>query len=318
MKIAFSATLFFLTIIAFELVYSLFREPEARSVDRVVERYSSILQEESELDILYYRRFSEVKLFDALLSAIPAVGKLDELMQQGGVQMLAGMFIFFDLTVGVLSFLICSYLHTTLYMSIGISVGAMLLPFLFLLYRRKRRRTQFETMFPDALDLMGYSLKAGHSILASFNMVAEEMSDPIGEEFARIVNEVNFGRDLDYSLRNFSRRIDSVELKFFVTSVIIQRETGGNLVEMLQRISDVIRKKFRFREKVQTLSAEGKLSAGILLALPFVCAILIFMLNPEYLMVLVSDPLGSYAIAIALLMMSTGSFIMYKLVQLDM
>ncbi len=318
MEIAFSAALFFLILIVFELVYSLFQKPETRSVNRVAERYSTGLQEEEELDILYYRKFSDIKLFDAILAAIPAVGKLDELMQQGGVKTLAGVFILFTLIVGAVSFLICASLQAVLPLSIVISCAGALLPFFYLLYKRKERRNRFETLFPDALDLMGYSLKAGHSILASFKMVAEEMADPIGEEFNRIVEEINFGRDLDSSLRNFSRRIDSPELRFFVTSVIIQRETGGNLVEMLVKISGVIRKKFRFREKVKTLAAEGKLSAMILLALPFFSGGAILMLNPEYILLLASDPLGPYMIITALTMMSIGSFIMYRLVQLDM
>jgi tight adherence protein B len=215
-------------------------------------------------------------------------------------------------------FLILTLLHTVIPLALLISGIGMLQPFLFLLYKRKQRRALFETLFPDALDLMGYSLKAGHSILASFKMVAEELADPIGEEFRRIVEEINFGRDVDSSLRNFARRVDSPELKFFVTAVIIQRETGGNLVEMLQKISEIIRRKFRFREKVKTLSAEGKLSAIILLALPFLVGAAIITLNPEYIMILVSDPIGPYAIAIALTMMSIGSFIMYRLVQLDL
>ncbi len=318
MEIAFSVALFFLTLIVFELVYSIFRKSDTRSVNRVVESYSTSLQEEEEIDILYYRKLSDIRVFNTFLAAIPAVGRLDELMQQGGVKMLAGVFILFTLTIGALLFLLCASLHTVLPLSIVISCVGALLPFFYLLYKRKKRRSEFETLFPDALDLMGYSLKAGHSITASFKMVADEMADPVGEEFGRIVEELNFGRDLDSSLKNFSRRIDSPELKFFVTSVIIQRETGGNLVEMLQRISVVIRKKFRFREKVKTLSAEGKLSAIILLALPFCIAAAIIALNPEYIMVLVTDPIGPYAIGVALIMMSIGSFIMYRLVQLDM
>ncbi len=318
MKIAFSVAIFFLIIIVFELLYSLFRKPDKRSVNRVVERFATGLQEEKEIDILYYRKFSEIKLFDRFLAAIPAVGKLDELMQQGGVKTLAGVFILFTLTFGALLFLFCSLFQVSVPLSLVVSCVGMLAPYLYLLYKRKKRRSEFETLFPDALDLMGYSLKAGHSIMASFKMVAEEMPGPIGGEFDRIVEEINFGRDLDSSLRNFARRIDSPELKFFVTSVIIQRETGGNLVEMLMRISAVIRRKFRFREKVQALSAEGKLSAMILLALPFFAGTAILTINPKYIMVMLSDPIGPYAIAIALTMMSIGSFIMYRLVQLDL
>jgi len=203
-------------------------------------------------------------------------------------------------------------------MSIVVTCVGVYLPYLYLFYKRKKRIKKFEALFPDALDLMGYALKAGHSVMAAFKMVGEEMADPIGDEFSRIVDEINFGRDLDSTLRKFARRIDSAEVKFFVTSVIIQRETGGNLVELLVRISEVIRIKFRFREKVKALTGEAKMSAIILLALPFFAGAAILLLNPEYISVLFDDPAGPYAIGIALIMMSIGSFIMYKLTQLDM
>lgn len=318
MKIAFAATLFFLIFIAFELLYSLFKKSDAREVNKAVERYAGGLPEEDEMSLLYYRKFSDVQLFNSILAAIPAVRRLDELMQQGGIKILAGVFILFSLTAGALLFLCCTLLLKPLPMSIFVAAVGAFVPYLYLFYKRNERKIKFETLFPDALDLMGYSLKAGHSIMASFKMVGEEMADPIGEEFNRVVDEINFGMALDSTLRNFSRRIDSPELKFFVTSVIIQRETGGNLVELLVRISDVIRKKFRFREKVKTLSSEAKLSAIILLALPFVVGTAILIFNPEYIRVLFEDPIGPYAIAFALAMMSCGSFVMYRLVQLDM
>ena len=318
MKIAFAATIFLLIFIAFELIYSLIRKPDTRAVNQAVKRYASGLPKDEEISLLYHRKFSDIKVFNSILTAIPMVGRLDELMQQGGVKTLAGVFILFSLAIGAILFLCCALLLQPLAISLMIAAAGVFIPYLYLLQKRRKRKAQFEALFPDALDLMGYSLKAGHSIMASFKMVAEEMADPIGEEFRRVVDEINFGRDLDSTLRNFSCRIDSSELKFFVTSVIIQRETGGNLVELLIRISEVIRKKFRFREKVKALTGESKLSAIILLALPFFAGAAILVLNPEYITVLFSDPIGPFAIATALVMMSIGTFIMYRLVQLDM
>jgi len=317
MNIILAVALFFLILILFELLYSIFKKPDKRSIGEAVERYSSGSPLDEEIDILYYRKFSDIKVLNTLLSAVPLVGRLDELMQQGGVKTLAGIYILLTPTMGLISYLICAVLKLSVPLTGIISIIVMLLPLLYLLYRRMKRRSQFETLFPDALDLMGYSMKAGHSILSSFKMVAEEIADPVGEEFDRVVEEINFGRDLDSCLRNFSRRIDSQELRFFVTSVIIQRETGGNLVEMLEKISTVIRKKFRFREKVRTLSAEGKLSALVLVVLPFFIAGVIFFTNRKYLVTLVNDPIGPYAIVTAVIMMTIGSFIMYRLVQLE-
>ncbi len=318
MEFVFAAALFFLTLVVFELVYTLFRKPKSRSIRGAAERFSASAVEGEDVDILYYRKFSDIWLFDKVLVLLPAVSRLDELLQQGGVKMLAGVFILFDLIVGSLIFLTCSLLQTVLPLSLLLAGAGFFLPFLFLFYKRRQRRSQFESLFPDALDLMGYSLKAGHSIVASFRMVAEEMADPVGGEFSRVVEELNFGRDLNLALKAMANRIDSPELRYFVTSVIIQRETGGNLVEMLVKIAAVIRRKFRFREKVKTLAAEGKISAIILLALPFFAGAAIVIMNPEYIVVLIDDPLGPYVLTVALIMMSIGSLIMYKLVQLDL
>ncbi|WP_136805716.1 type II secretion system F family protein [Desulfosediminicola flagellatus] len=319
MEYAFTGALFCLLLIIFELLYSLLKKESSRPVERVVERYSQGgISEEQELNILYYRKFSDIKFFDALLRVSPIARRLDSLMQQGGVKMLVGVFLLLTLTIGSVVFLLCSMIPFPYLLSGAVSLFAMTVPYLFLRLQRARRRSRFEALFPDALDLMGYSLKAGHSIGASFRMVAEEMAGPVGEEFGRVVEELNFGLELDASLRNFSRRIDSPELRFFATSVIIQRETGGNLVEMIEKISEVVRRKFRFREKVKALSAEGKLSGGILLALPFLTGAALLITNPEYLTVLVNDPIGPYVIGIAIAMMSFGTFVMYKLVQLDM
>ena len=318
MKIVFAVSIFVLLFIAFELIYSLLGNNGAREVNKAVERFSNRRSKNDEISLLYHRKFSDIPFLNTILTRIPAVGRLDELMQQGGVKILAGVFILLSLACGTIFFLCCTLLRQPLPISfLAAGIGGFL-PFLFLFYKRNQRRVQFEALFPDALDLMSYSLKAGHSIMASFKMVAEEMADPVGEEFDRVVDEINFGRDLDTTLKNFSRRIDSPELKFFVTSVIIQRETGGNLVELLGRISSIIRKKFRFREKVKALTGEGKASAMILVALPFLVAALLSILNPQYVGLLLSDQIGHYLMTAAGVMMSIGSFIMYKLVQLDM
>lgn len=319
MEYAFTAALFVLLLVVFELLYALYKRQASRKVDNVVQRYSrSGSSEDKELNLLYYRKFSEVGMLNRLLGAMPPVRHLDSFLQQSGVKMLVGVFLLVTLVTGAVVFLACSVLSLSFWPSVLLSCLSMAVPFVYLRFRRARRRAQFEVLFPDALDLMSYSLKAGHSIMASFRMVEEEMADPVREEFGRVVEELNFGMDLDASLRNMCRRIDSPELRFFATSVIIQRETGGNLVEMIEKIAGVIRRKFRFREKVVALSAEGKLSAGILLALPFLTGATLLVISPDYLTVLKNDPIGSYAVGIALCMMSLGSYIMYRFVQLDM
>lgn len=318
MEIILAVAVFFLILMAFAAGYTIIRGGNTRAVHSVVEKYTVNDKNEDEIDLLYYRRFSNIAWFHKILAAIPAVRRLDELMQQGGVKMLAGVFILFSLTLGAVAFLAGIQVTKRPDLSLILALTALFLPYLGLLYKRKQQRARFEALFPDALDLMGYSLKAGHSILVSLKMVAEEMAAPVGEEFGRVVEEINFGKNVEATLHNFARRVDSAELRYFVTSIIIQRETGGNLVEILEKISETVRKKFRFRERVQALTAEGKISAYILVILPFILASIVSVLNRNYVMLLLTDPIGHYMLVIAAVMMCIGSIVMYKLVQLDM
>ena len=318
MEIILAGASFLLVLLIFAGGYALLSGGTERFLHHAVEKYSVNRNKPEDINILYYRKFSDIKPFHQVLALIPMVKNLDDLMQQGGVKMLAGVFVLLSLVCGMVGFLFGLQVFTRFEVAVVLGGLALVVPYLDLLVKRKQQRARFEALFPDALDLMTYSLKAGHSIMASFKMVAEEMAAPVGEEFVRVVEEINFGNNVEATLHNFARRVDSTELRYFVTSVIIQRETGGNLVEILEKIADTIRKKFRFRERVKALVAEGKLSAYILIALPFLIALLFSVLNRGYIMVLVTDPIGHYLIGGAIVLMCIGSFIIFKLVQLDM
>ena len=318
MELLTAATIFVLVLVACGLIYALLGKSDTRSVQLAVSKFTAPHPKDQEIDIYYSRKYSNINLLNSLLTILPGVRKLDELLQQSGVKMLVGMLLLSSLTLGIVGYLAGLTLLRRELVAMAIGCGIAFSPFLSLMYKRKQRRARFEALFPDALDLMGYALKAGHSIMASLKMVAEEIKDPIAEEFGRVVEEINFGRSVDVSLRALAGRIDSVELRYFVTSVIIQRETGGNLVAILENISEVIRKKFRFRERVRALSAEGKLSAIILIVLPIIVATAISVMNPKYVRLLITDPIGPYLIAGALVLLCVGSFAMYRMIQLDM
>lgn len=319
MELLFAFTLFFVILFAFWGGYVLFIRPDkGRSLYGTVAKYSPRKNEGELIDLYYHRKLSDIPFFQFILERIPLVRSLDTLMQQGGVKMLAGVFILLCLVSGAVAFLLGTLLSKRFEVALSLGLVFLVVPFIGLLFRKRRQRSQFEALFPDALDLMGYSLKAGHSIMASLRMVAEEMAAPVGPEFARVVEEINFGNSFETTLHNFAGRVDSAELRFFVTSVIIQRETGANLVEILEKISETVRRKFRFREKTKALTAEARLSAAILTALPFVVAIAVGITNRKYIMVLTTDPIGPYLIAIACAMMIVGIVIMYRLVQIDL
>lgn len=318
MEIVFAVSIFIVIILFFATGYSLMRGDDSRSMHTAVSKYAATNKKQSQIDILYYRKYSDIDWLHSLLATIPAVRRLDTFLQQSGTKVLAGFFILLTLAMSVIAYLIS---YTMLQRVEVAAIAALLggsLPSLVMLYKKRKRRADFETLFPDALDLMCYSLKAGHSILASLKIVSEEVADPVGEEFGFVVDQINFGKSVDSTLRQLAVRIDSTELRYFVTSVIIQRDTGGNLVEILSKISEIIRKKFRFREKVTALAAEGKLSATILTALPFCVGSFIAFTNAKYLKVLITDPLGTYFIYGAIILLCIGLIVMYRLVQLDM
>ena len=171
---------------------------------------------------------------------------------------------------------------------------------------KTRRMRRFEAQLPDALDMMARSLRAGHALTTGIEMAGQEFPDPLGPEFAKTVAQISFGVGMEQALRNLTKRVDCPDLKFLAVSIIIQRETGGNLAEILETISRLIRERHKLLGKIRALSAEGKLSAIILLALPFLVAAAMLALNPSYLDSLLSDPLGRVLIVAAVMMMLLG------------
>jgi tight adherence protein B len=164
------------------------------------------------------------------------------------------------------------------------------------------------------MDLIARALKAGHALSGGLQLVGEEFGDPIGTEFERTVNEINFGVAVPEALKALARRVDCNDLKFFVMSVIIQRETGGNLAEILENIARLIRERFKLHGRIRVLSAEGKLSAIILVAIPFFLGFVLSIINPEYINTLFEDPIGIVLVIFACVMMAFGILMMKKMV----
>ncbi len=205
-------------------------------------------------------------------------------------------------------------LHAALLPIVAVTMG--LLPTFWLLWRRRRRLKAFGSQLPDALEMISRTLRAGQSLAFGFNMVAEEMPQPISGEFGRVFEEQNLGIPMDESLREMIGRIPNLDLKFFVTALILQRQTGGDLAEILDKIGELIRDRFRIWGQVQALTGEGRLSGVVLLALPFVLFLAVYQLNPEYVMVLFNDPLGTKMLAVAVVMQIFGALVIRKIVNI--
>jgi tight adherence protein B len=197
---------------------------------------------------------------------------------------------------------------------VGLLMGSV--PLCWVLVRRKRRLKAFGAQLPDALEMIARTLRAGQSLAFGFSMVSSEMPAPIGREFGRVFEEQNLGVSLDESLRSLTDRIPNLDLKFFVTALVLQRQTGGDLAEILDKIGHLIRDRFQVWGQIQSLTGEGRLSGLVLLILPFALLIAVYRLNPDYIMVLFKDPAGKQMLAIAAFMQVVGALMIRKIVNI--
>jgi tight adherence protein B len=240
---------------------------------------------------------------------------LNRLMTQSGVtvsvtRLVAGMVL-----IGAIAFAGVFYVQRAVLPALG---AALLLgpvaPILILRMLRKRRWAAFGARFPDALDIIVRSVKAGHPVPIAIAMVAREMPDPIGSEFGMLADEITYGSDLETAMRNMLARVGQEDLPLFVTAISIQSATGGNLTEILSNLSKVIRERFKMRRKIKALSSEGKFSAYALTALPILLFFAINAANPKFYGAIIHMSVTQYAIGATLVWMGIGNAIMSKMV----
>lgn len=197
-------------------------------------------------------------------------------------------------------------------------VGGMMFysPVFFMKWRGNRRIAKFNTQLPDALDMLSRSLKAGHSLGAGFGLISQEVADPLGREFGRCFEEQNLGVSLEESLESMATRIPNLDLRFFATAVILQRQTGGDLAEILEKISHLIRARFRLAGQIQALTGEGRLSGIVLLALPPGLFLMMFCTNREYVMKLFTDPMGKWMLGGTIILQLVGAWTIKKIIDI--
>lgn len=201
-----------------------------------------------------------------------------------------------------------------LYPVAAIFAGA--LPLIWLLWRRRRRFKQFAKQLPDSLELIGRALRSGHSLASGLHLVVEEMPPPIATEFAMAYEEQNLGIPIETALKDMLKRVPNMDLKFFVTAVIIQRQSGGDLAEILDKLSYIIRERFKIMGQVQALTGEGRISGVVLMVLPVALFLAVYHLNPDYVMLLFRDPLGKKMIGVAAVLQVFGAIAIKKIVNI--
>ena len=261
-------------------------------------------------------RYSSIPWFDRLLRAANLGERLELLLYQAGMKTRPGVIVLLTAVCLIGGYVLGVVLFHRVPTALLLMLVAGPLPLGYAAYRKHTRMKAFAREFPDALDLLVSALRAGLSFSAAMQIVAEESPDPVRGEFAVTVEEQSLGIDFREAMVNLTRRVDSLDLRFFVTAVLLQRDTGGNLAELIQTLANLIREKFKFEGKVRTLSAEGKLSAVILAALPFLVGGWIWLTNPKYLAPLVSEPFGRVLLLLAAAFMIAGILIMKRMVNI--
>lgn len=189
-----------------------------------------------------------------------------------------------------------------------------LLPFAWLLYCRSKRFKKFAAQLPNAMELIARALRSGHSLASAMKVVVDELPPPISKEFGIAYEEQNLGIPIEESLRNLYERVPNMDYKFFATAVIIQRQSGGDLAEILDKIGHIIRERFRIMGQVQALTGEGRISGIVLMALPIVLFFAVWRLNPDYIMLLFTDELGRKMIAVAVVLQILGAIAIKKII----
>jgi len=312
--------IFIIALLAIELAffsYRMIRYPDRAEVRRRLRMSMQDFDEKEAANIYKKSKLSDVPFLNRILPIFPGVEGIRLYMEQANVQYTLGFFILLTMALGMVGFLAGTLFKLQLAPSILIAVFLATLPTLSLRRQKNKRMAKFEKQLPDALGLIARALRSGHAFTSGMKLAADEFDDPIGTEFNETLDEINFGVSVAEALKNMANRVDCPDLKFFVVSVILQRETGGNLAEIIEGLAEIIRERFKFRGKLKTLSAEGRLSANILIVLPIFMAVYMFFVAPEVISVLYTDPIGRAMSVIMVVLMIVGYLMMRRIVKVE-
>jgi tight adherence protein B len=268
-------------------------------------------------DLVKNRHVGPLPGLDRLVGGSARGFALGTWIEQSGVRVSVSMLLMLSLAFGaVAGFIVATALGMSIGWIAGGAAGAVI-PWIYLKIKRTRRLRTFEEAFPEALDLVSRALKAGHAFATGLKMVADEMPEPIGPEFRKTFDEQNFGLPMKDALSNLTVRVPLLDVRFFSTAVLIQRETGGNLSEILENLSHVVRERFKILRQVRVYTAHGRLTGYVLLALPVFLIIALSFINPEHMQQLFEHPIGHMLLAAAAVMQIIGYFWIKQVVKIE-
>lgn len=290
--------------------------PEAKRLKKRLQEISAGWNDKASASLIKQRLLSNSPPLQKLLLQLPRMHSLDRFLLQSGMQLMVTQFLSYSAMAGVGAMALAALLGWPFLVMLLCAVGGSLIPYFFVLRAKAKRLITIEQQLAETIDLISRALKAGHAFPGALQMAATEGTEPTASEFRIVFDEVNFGVPLQNALMNLAVRVPINDLRYFVIAVLIQRESGGNLAELLDKISGLIRARLTLLGKIRVLSAEGRLSAWILSCLPFAVALIINIVNPGFLSVLWTDPAGMKLAGGALTLMAIGIFVMSRIIKI--
>jgi len=270
-----------------------------------------------ELALLRDEVMSKIPALDNLLRRSPQIAGLQTLLEQADVKSRAGNVILLCVLSGAgLALIVLLFTGFPQFAWLALILGAFL-PYSYANYKRSKRFSKFEEIFPEAIDTLARAVRAGHAFTTALELIASEIAEPVASEFRKLFEEQKFGLPVRDALVNLTERVPLVDVKFFVTAVMLQRETGGNLAEILDNLSYVIRERFKIMRQVRVHTAQGRMTMMLLMGLPPIIVVTMQAMNPSFIKPLFDDPIGHLLIVVGITLQTIGYFVIRKIIQIQ-
>ena len=295
------------------------RNSRARIIkDRLsAERKAPERAPEEELALLRDEQLSQIPALDTFLRRSTRISNLQKMLAQADMSLRVSNFLGISALTGVAATIIAYVLSKRVEVAwIALLVG-FVLPYSYASIRRNKRFEKFEELFPEAIDTLARAVRAGHAFTTALEMITAEVSEPVAGEFRQLYEEQKFGMPVRDALLNLTDRMPLVDVKFFVTAVMLQRETGGNLAEILDNLSYVIRERFKIQRQVRVYTAQGRLTMALLMGMPPIIVTMMLLLNPSFIRPLLSDPIGHFLLVAGITLQTIGYFVIRKIIRIQ-
>jgi tight adherence protein B len=309
-------------LVSFALATSLFflfvETPLARRkmMTRLTALQEVTARSEDVPDVLRRELLSDVPLLNRLLATAPGIANLRLFLEQAAIEMQVGTFVLICVALAFVGLAITFFIGFPIYLALAAALLGGVIPFVVASFLRQRRFDRFEEQFPEAMDLLGRAVRAGHAFTTGFELIGKELPDPLGEEFRTAFQQQSLGLPLKDALGNLAVRMPLPDVRIFVSSLQIQRESGGNLGEILDTLSHIVRERFKLRRQVRIYTAEGRLSMYMLTAIPIVAFLGLMVLQPEYLAPMLTDRRGHLGLAVAVLLQVIGYIVISRIIKI--